>query len=226
MHPELKHQLYGGEISDYYKKPEPRDIKQENKELADIYASISNKKRVVREAADLPPLPPAIIQKAEGTRLTFDEILNLIKEHEGYRPHVYKDSLGIPTIGIGLNLMRPDARKIASQAGVNYDNVFTGKEDLTDEQIREIFKITLNIAYHDAKKWIPNFDGLPKNIKLAILDLSFNMGYTRLSKFVKTKEFILNKDYKNAAKELQNSKWATQVGKRVQSVINLFLASS
>lgn len=224
MHPELKHQLYGGDISDYYKRPEPKDVKQENKELADIYDSISKKKLFVKEDVDQPP--PAIIQKAEDTKLTFDDIIEFIKDHEGYRPHVYKDSLGIPTIGIGFNLTRPDARKISQQAGVNYQNILLGKEDLTDEQIKEIFKITVGIAYQDAKKWIPNFDGLPKNIKLAILDLSFNMGYPRLSKFVKTKEYILAKDYKSAANELKNSKWATQVGRRANSVANLFLASS
>lgn len=223
MHPELRHQLYGGEISDYYKKPEPKDIKQENQELASIYDTITQKKHFIKEDVEQPP--PAIIQKAEDTRLTFDEIFSFVKEHEGYRPHVYKDSLGIPTIGIGFNLMRSDARKISQQAGVNYDNILSGKETLTDEQVKEIFKITLSIAYKDAKQWIPKFDGLPKNIKLAILDLSFNMGYTRLSKFVRTKEHILSGNYKAAAQELQNSKWATQVGRRVKSVVNLFLTS-
>lgn len=224
MHPEFRHQLYGGDISDYYKKPEPKDIKQENKELSDIYDSIQKKKFFVKEDVDQPP--PAIIQKAEDTKLTFDDIFMFIKEHEGYRPHVYKDSLGIPTIGIGFNLTRPDAKSIAQQAGVNYQNILLGKEDLSDEQIKEIFQITISIAYKDAKRWIPNFDGLPKNIKLAILDLSFNMGYTRLSKFIKTRESILSGNYRAAAKELQNSKWATQVGRRAESVVNLFLASS
>lgn len=225
MHPELKHQLYGGDISDYYKKPEPKDVKQENKELADIYDSINRKKFFVKEDVDSAP-PPAIIQKAEDTKLTFDDILNFIKDHEGYRPHVYKDSLGIPTIGIGLNLTRPDAKKIVQQVGANYQNILVGREDLTDEQIKEIFKITVSIAYKDAKQWIPQFDGLPKNIKLAVLDLSFNMGYTRLSKFIKTKENILAGNYQAAAKELKNSKWASQVGRRANSVVNLFLASS
>lgn len=181
-------------------------------------------KKLLEDVSDLPP--PAIIQRAESSVLTFDDVFNFIKEHEGYRPHVYKDSLGIPTIGIGFNLMRPDAKKIAIQAGVNYSNILNGAEDLSDEQIKEIFKITLSIAYNDAKKWIPGFDGLPKNIKLAVLDLSFNMGYSRLSKFVKTRQYILSKDYKSAAIELKNSKWATQVGKRVKGVTDLFLASS
>lgn len=225
MHPEVKHQLYGGEISDYYKRPDPKDVKQENKELADIYSSIS-KKNIFKEGVDLPPSPPAMIQKAQDVKLTFDDIFDFIKDHEGYRPHVYKDTLGIPTIGIGFNLTRPDAKKIAQQAGANYQNILLGKEDLSDEQVKEIFKITISIAYKDAKQWIPDFDGLPKNIKLAILDLSFNMGYSRLSKFIKTRNFILAKDYHNAAKELQSSKWATQVGRRAKSVVSLFLASS
>ena len=182
-------------------------------------------RRLLEAIGDVPPSPPAIIQQAEDTKLTFDEILQFIKEHEGYRPHVYKDSLGIPTIGIGFNLMRPDSKKIAQQANVNYEDILSGKYTLTDDQVKEIFKITLSIAYKDAKQWLPGFDNLPKNIKLAVLDLSFNMGYTRLSKFIKTKNFIINKNYKAAASELQNSKWATQVGKRVKSVVSLFLAS-
>lgn len=179
-------------------------------------------KKILETVADVPPPPPALIQKAEDTKLTFDDILNFIKKHEGYRPSVYKDTLGIPTIGIGLNLTRPDAKKIVKSVGANYDNVLSGKDSLSDNQIKEIFKITLKIAYNDAKLWIPNFDSLPKNIKLAVLDMSFNLGYPRLSKFVKTKEHILNGDYNKAAIELQDSKWATQVGDRAKSIIKLF----
>jgi len=179
---------------------------------------------LLEDVADLPP--PAIIQKAEDTKLTFDDIFKFIKDHEGYRPKVYNDSLGIPTIGIGFNLTRPDAKKILNQVGANYNNIISGKSELTDNQIKEIFKITLTIAYKDSKSWITNFDGLPKNIKLAILDLSFNMGINRLNKFIKTKEAIIVGDYVKAAEELKNSKWASQVGNRAKSVIGLFLASS
>lgn len=176
---------------------------------------------LLKEFDNVPPPPPAIIQKAEDSRLTFDDIFAFIKDHEGYRPHVYKDSLGIPTIGIGFNLTRPDARKIATQAGADYDAIMQGIDDLTDQQIKEIFKITLSIAYNDAKKWIPSFDGLPKNVKLAILDLSFNMGFTRLSGFTKTRTLILKGKYDLAAAELLKSKWATQVGRRAKSVSSL-----
>jgi hypothetical protein len=48
MNPELKHQLYGGDISDYY--PEAQKVKQsntpeqDNKSLSDIYKQILSKK--------------------------------------------------------------------------------------------------------------------------------------------------------------------------------------
>ena len=129
----------------------------------------NNKVNEILEAVgDLPPPPPAIVQSSIDSKLTFDEILNFIKSHEGYKLNMYKDSLGIPTIGIGFNLTRPDAKKIISLVGADYNNILSGKAQLTDEQAREIFKITLSIAYKDAKLWIPKFDGLPKNIKLAI----------------------------------------------------------
>ena len=47
MHPELKQQLYGGEISDYY--PNNQSIKtsdEDNKALSDIYKEITTKKRL------------------------------------------------------------------------------------------------------------------------------------------------------------------------------------
>jgi len=40
--PELKAQLYGGDISDYYKKPEP--CKNDNVELSKLYDVVSKNK--------------------------------------------------------------------------------------------------------------------------------------------------------------------------------------
>lgn len=179
-------------------------------------------RELLEAAGDLPPPPPALIQSVTDTKLSMDEIFNFIKKHEGYKKAMYLDTQGIPTIGIGFNLTRPDAALIASQAGANVQKLLTSQEQLSDSQIKQIFQITLKIAYNDAKKWIPAFDTLPKNIKMAILDMSFNLGYTRLSKFIKTRQFIMNSDFKGAAQELRNSKWASQVGNRAENVIKLF----
>ena len=182
-------------------------------------------KKIIQEATDVPPPPPAIIQRAENRTLTFDDVLNLIKKHEGVRPHIYKDSLGIPTVGIGFNMMRPDARAIFNKLKINYDSVLSGSIDLDKKQMQDLFNECLKIAYADVKHYIPSFDGLPREVKLGLLDMSFNLGYGRLNKFVKTKEFIIKGDYKGAARELQNSKWAKQVGNRAKNIIDLFSAA-
>jgi len=179
-------------------------------------------KQLLEVVSDVPPVPPAMVQKVADTKLTFDNILHFIKKHEGYRHEMYLDSRGIPTIGIGFNLTRPDAKYILQLVGANHSDIMQKKQSLSDDQIKQIFQICIKIAHEDAKKWMPTFDTLPKNVKLAILDMSFNLGYPRLSKFIKTKDHILQGNYKLAAKELQNSKWATQVGDRAQSVISLF----
>ena len=179
---------------------------------------------ILEAVADMPP-PPAIIRKAEDTKLTFDDIKDLIQAHEGVRPHGYLDSRGIPTIGLGFNLLIPDAKDLLARVNANDDNIKNGTDDLNKEQIKKLFEMCMQIAYKDVKQYIPSFDNLPRNIKLGLLDMSFNLGYGRLSKFVKTKQFITSGDYKSAASELKNSKWATQVGKRAEKIISLFSAS-
>lgn len=172
-----------------------------------------------------PPPPPALIQHADDTKLTFDDILDLIKKHEGVKPHVYRDSLGIPTVGIGFNMLRPDARAIFHKLNLDYDSVLNGSVDLTEQQMHSLFQVCLQIAYTDVKHYVTSFDKLPRNIKLGLIDLSFNLGYGRLSKFVKTREHILKGNYKQAAAELGNSKWAKQVGNRSKDIISLFVAA-
>ena len=224
MHAEIKQQLFGGEVSDYYKAVDPKSIKQDNAELADIYASVSNK-RIIAEAPDLPPPPPAIVQKAVSNSLSYQEIYDIIKDHEGYRPQVYKDSVGKPTIGIGFNLTRSDARALIKRVGADYDQVLTGKQLLNDKQINTLFELSLRTAYKDAEKFIPDLFNQPRNVKLALIDLAFNLGYDRLSKFKNTKAHLIAGDYNKAANELMNSKWAGQVKRRAQNLAKLLVTA-
>lgn len=179
--------------------------------------------QILEAVADaLPPSPPAIVQRAVSSSLTFDDIFNFIKKHEGVKPHVYKDSLGIPTVGIGFNMMRSDARNIFNRLNLDYNSTLNGSVDLTDQQMKDLFVECLKIAYKDVKQYLPQYDELPREIKLGLIDMSFNLGISRLNKFVKTKEYILQGDYKAAAQELKKSKWASQVGTRSNSIINIF----
>ena len=81
-----------------------------------------------------------------------DGIEDMIEWAEGKRSWVYKDSLGIPTIGIGFNLNRPDARSVCSTWGINYDTIYSGSECLSDTQISCLFDFDLIWAQAGATK--------------------------------------------------------------------------
>ena len=83
-------------------------------------------KELLEAVADAPPPPSsAIVQNVADTRITFDDVLSLIKKHEGHKNHVYLDSEGKKTVGIGFNLTRPDAPAILKSIGADYDKVIS-----------------------------------------------------------------------------------------------------
>ena len=49
--------------------------------------------------------------------------------------------------------------------------------------------------------------------------MSFNLGLTRLSKFKKLKTALLQRDYNSAAKEMMDSRWYGQVGRRSRELV-------
>ena len=169
----------------------------------------------------MPPPPPAMIQHAPDKSINYQELYELIKDHEGYRTRVYKDTVGKPTIGIGFNLTRPDARKLITSIGANYNNILLGKEELTDKQIRDLYDICIRIAIKDAQTFMPSLINQPKNIKLAIVDMAFNLGYNNLNKFKNTKDLLVAGKYNDAANEVLNSKWANQVKRRATNIAKL-----
>ena len=141
------------------------------------------------------------------------DIAKMIERHEGKRNSVYVDTKGHPTIGIGFNLDKIDAKQKLSNLGININKILNG-QSLTDEQVYILFKEDLENAIIDAHKFLSNFDQQPIEIQTVLIDMSFNLGYTRLSNFKNFREALLNKNYQLAADEMVNSKWYNQVGNR------------
>ena len=75
-----------------------------------------------------------------------DGIQDFVAWAEGKKACVYKDSKGIPTVGIGFNMQRSDARSIFSKYGIDYDAVLSGKKCLTESQISSLFNNDLSWA--------------------------------------------------------------------------------
>jgi len=118
-----------------------------------------------------------------------DVLLNYIEKNEGYKSRVYKDHLGHETIGIGFKLNELDLSKNESLSILN----------------RKINQ--LDIILHQKYKWWKNAN---QSVKIVVFDMCYQMGPYGFSKFKKMIGHIENKDYKNASKELLDSKYAKE----------------
>ncbi len=133
-----------------------------------------------------------------------------ISGFEGIRFEPYVDSLGNLTVGIGHKLVKGDVIKVS----------------YSPEEIAQLFKFDLQTAITGARKIYPNYDRLPANIQLVLIDMVFNMGINGVSKFTKMNKAINSLDYLTAAKELKNSRYFGQTGNRAKTHFNELMSQS
>ena len=124
---------------------------------------------------------------------------NLIARHEGLRLKPYKCTAGKLTIGYGRNL---DAK------GISTDEART----MLDADIRSAY---------DELVGRPWFDEQNNDRKAALMDMCFNLGLGGLMSFKKMIEALTNQDYDEAARQMLNSKWAVQVGRRAETLARI-----
>lgn len=136
--------------------------------------------------------------------MDIEELKKQIKEHEGVRKKAYKDSLGHWTIGIGHLIKVPDEEYLKHLT-------------LKDYEIEHIFITDLNQAIDDARKFIDEAS-VSETAFSIIVNMAFNLGYTRLSKFVKLQQALEENDYVKASQEMLDSRWAKQVPNRANEL--------
>lgn len=142
---------------------------------------------------------------------------------EGSRNTVYKDQYGNRTVGIGFNMDDGSAKDRWRQAGIakDFERVRRGEEALNPSEIAQLAQTSYNVAQNDAKALIPSFDNLSQNRKDAITQISYQMGGPRLSEFKPTIALIEKGDFKEAARRLLMSKYATQTPGRVRKLARM-----
>ena len=160
---------------------------------------------------------PAITQSSYSF---WSDTPSMIERHEGRRNEVYKDSLGIPTIGIGYNLRNATAKQDLAKVGANLKEVLRGKQ-LSDDQVNELFRMSLDRALKDAKSYYPEFDKLPDAAKGVLVDMSFNLGLTKLKGFKDLKTALGRGNYNAAADAMIDSAWYKQVKTRGVRLVNI-----
>lgn len=126
---------------------------------------------------------------------------------EGLRLNKYLDTTNNWTIGIGHKLTK--------------DELDANLSTITKEQAYDILEKDLDNAKKDAKRIFPEYDTYPENVKLALLDMTFNLGYSGLSKFITTIGLIKDRKFKEASVQAMKSLWARQVPNRAKRVTKL-----
>ena len=122
------------------------------------------------------------------------ELLDNIKKSEGFRPTVYKCTAGHDTIGYGFAIK---------------DLVLS--RDICD-QILETKVAELKLIVNQK---IPFIEDLPDVVQEVLYEMYYQMGNS-LFKFKKTLKHLENKDYRLAAKEMLDSRWAGQTPNRAK----------
>jgi lysozyme len=135
--------------------------------------------------------------------MTEKEIMDLIKKHEGYREEVYFDSVGIPTAGYGHAFLK--GSKIPAVVA-----------DILFEEDFKTAKIDCEILVNRE-----GLGSLSAARRCVLINMLFNMGLTRVSKFKKMLAAISNRSWGLAADEMLDSKWARQVGHRAEELAEM-----
>ena len=131
-----------------------------------------------------------------------------IAADEGCRLELYHDHLGLLTCGIG-HLLTPADAEYGQPIGT----------PITMDRVNELFAQDLETAIDDCKEIFDRFDDLPQEARHVVINMAFNLGRTRLAKFKKMIAAIEASDWNEAANQMHDSKWRTQVPARAGRLI-------
>jgi lysozyme len=131
-----------------------------------------------------------------------DKLLEMLKRHEGVRSHVYLCSAGYETIGVGRNI---------SKSGMG----------LSDDEVNYLLENDILRVLKELSSEYPWFNDLDDVRKDAMIDISFNLGATRLRGFKKALAAMAVADYTLAAKEFLDSKWSRDVKGRAHELASM-----
>ena len=126
-----------------------------------------------------------------------------LERHEGNKKYPYIDTVGKTSIGIGRNLTDKGLRP--TEIDLMYQNDVHDAED-------------------DARALLGDsvFELLTDNRKAVIVNMAFNLGITRLRKFVIMLKAIKEGRNLDVASAMLSSKWAEQVGVRATELARLW----
>jgi lysozyme len=121
----------------------------------------------------------------------YDKTADMIKRHEGYRDRIYRDSVGVLTVGWGCAL----------HEGKHFPAYVNER----------LFRNDFLSAIEDYKSLKLGLDSVREAV---VIDMIFNLGLEGFKGFKNTIKHIQAGEYEDAAKHMLDSKWARQVKSR------------
>ena len=139
-----------------------------------------------------------------------EEVFETLKIDEGVKYEIYADHLGYHTFGVGHLITNEDP-----EWGEDFGTV------ITEARVWECFEKDLDTAISEchALYGAGDFDAFPEEVQQVLVNMMFNMGRPRLSKFKGMKRGVDSRDWNAAADEMVDSNWYRQVTNRAERLV-------
>ena len=137
--------------------------------------------------------------------MDIDKLREELKIDEGVKYEIYLDHLSLPTCGVG-HLIKDTDPESGLPVGTKIE----------EERVNELFDEDIQVTIQECKYLYNDFDDLPEEAQRIIANMMFNLGRPRLSRFLKMKQHVDNRDFVSASEEMKDSKWYRQVTNRAQ----------
>jgi len=132
-------------------------------------------------------------------------LINLLIKHEGCRLKPYMDTADPPriTIGVGRNLTDNGISE-GEALFLLFNDIMRATQDVKGLVLPDVWA------------------RLSPEQRMALIDMSFNLGLSRLSQFREMFRAVNDGAADDVATEMLDSKWASQVGERAVDLARLF----
>ena len=137
-----------------------------------------------------------------------DRVQKQLEIDEGVVYEIYEYHLGYSTFGIG-HLVLTDDPEYGHCVG----------HAVEPERVKEAFERDLEIAITECAMLYPCWRDLPEEVQEILVNMLFNLGRPRLSKFKKMNTAIADGNWKLASIEGTDSLWYHQVGDRAERLM-------
>lgn len=136
-------------------------------------------------------------------------VFEQLKIDEGVVYEIYKDHLGYPTFGVGHLVLESDPEHVQPVG-----------TPVSEERVKECFEKDLDTAIAECiVLYGEDYETFPPEVQEIVVNMLFNLGRPRLTKFKNFNKKLVERDWAGAAPEGRDSIWYRQVGNRAERLM-------